>query len=73
MHLVPPMCYCELCFCLWRRIYWGRGRRTFGIEKSFISLFMMTPVVGTMSPEPKMKLMVLVKLIAIPEASAAAI
>ena len=50
----------------------GGGRNTFGMEKSFISLFMITPVAGTMSWEPKRRLMVLVMLIAMPEASAVA-
>lgn len=41
-----------------------------GIEKSFISLFMITPVSGTINCEPKRRLMVVVKLMAMPEASA---
>lgn len=41
-----------------------------GIEKSFISLFIMTPVSGTRRWEPKRRLMVVVRLMAIPEASA---
>jgi hypothetical protein len=41
-----------------------------GIEKSFISLFMMTPVSGTMTKDPKRVLIVVVKLIAIPLLSA---
>ena len=49
-----------------------RKGRTPGIEKSFISLFMMTPVAGTISWEPNRRLMVLVTLIASPLASAAA-
>ena len=42
----------------------------FGMEKSFISLFMMMPVSGTMRREPKVRLMVLVEEMARPEASA---
>ena len=37
-----------------------------GTEKSFISLFMITPVAGTMSWEPKRVLMVLVREMARP-------
>ncbi len=44
-----------------------------GIEKSFISLFMMTPVESTINCEPNKVLMVVVKLIAMPEASATTI
>lgn len=40
------------------------------MEKSFISLFNMTPVSGTMTREPKRVLMVVVRLIAMPLASA---
>ena len=41
----------------------------FGMEKSFISLFMMMPVSGTMSWEPKRRLMVVVREMANPSAS----
>ena len=41
-----------------------------GMLKSFISLFMMTPVSGTTNREPNKRLMVVVSEIAIPEASA---
>jgi hypothetical protein len=41
-----------------------------GIEKSFISLFITTPVEGTMTCEPKSVLTVLVREMAMPEASA---
>jgi hypothetical protein len=41
-----------------------------GMEKSFISLFIMTPVSGIMTREPKSVLMVVVRLIAIPLLSA---
>ena len=40
-----------------------------GMEKSFISLFMMTPVSGTMTREPKRRLMVVVSETAMPLAS----
>lgn len=40
------------------------------MEKSFISLFMMTPVSGTMSWEPKRRLTVVVREMAIPVESA---
>lgn len=43
-----------------------------GTEKSFISLFMITPVAGTMSWEPKRVLMVLVSEMARPVWSAVA-
>ena len=46
------------------------GKLTFGMEKSFISLFIITPVAGTISWEPNRRLMVLVMLIAMPDASA---
>jgi len=42
-----------------------------GMEKSFISLFMMMPVSGIMSWEPKWRLTVLVRVTAMPVASAA--
>ena len=48
-----------------RRRWTGRG-----MEKSFISLFMMTPVSGTTSWLPKSRLTVVVSEMAIPEASA---
>ena len=40
------------------------------MEKSFISLFMMTPVSGTTSWLPKSRLTVVVREMAMPEASA---
>ena len=40
------------------------------MEKSFISLFIMTPVSGIINWEPNKRLIVLVREIAIPEASA---
>jgi hypothetical protein len=43
-----------------------------GTEKSFISLFIITPVAGTMSWEPKRVLMVLVREMARPVWSAVA-
>lgn len=46
------------------------GKLTFGMEKSFISLFIITPVAGTISWEPNRRLIVLVMLIAMPDASA---
>ncbi|KAL8875574.1 MAG: hypothetical protein Q9198_006086, partial [Flavoplaca austrocitrina] len=42
----------------------------FGIEKSFISLFIITPVDSTINWEPNNKLIVVVRVIAMPEASA---
>ena len=44
-----------------------------GMEKSFISLFMMTPVSGIIKCEPNRRLIVVVKDIASPELSAALI
>lgn len=41
-----------------------------GMEKSFISLFIMRPVSGTITPEPKLRFIVLVRDIASPLASA---
>ena len=60
------------CGLFWEGKEVGTLGRTSGIEKSFISLFIMTPVAGTMSWEPNRRLMVLVMLIASPLASAAA-
>ena len=40
------------------------------MEKSFISLFIITPVSGTMRCEPKSRFTVVVSEMAIPEASA---
>ena len=40
-----------------------------GMEKSFISLFMMMPVSGTMSCEPKRRLIVVVRDMASPDSS----
>lgn len=44
-----------------------------GIEKSFISSLRITPVSGTMTVDPKSRLIVVVKEIAMPDASAATI
>src|SRR4051812_33362882 len=41
-----------------------------GMLKSFISLFMITPVSGTMTVEPKRRLIVVVREIAMPDLSA---
>jgi hypothetical protein len=41
-----------------------------GMEKSFISLFMITPVSGTMRRLPKIRLMVVVREMDMPEWSA---
>lgn len=55
------------------RMYYRSAARllAFGIEKSFISLFTMMPVSGTMRREPNVRLIVLVEEMARqPEASA---
>jgi hypothetical protein len=50
----------------------ARAEEEAGIEKSFISLFIMTPVSGTTTRKPKRVLMVIVKMIAIPLTSSTA-
>ena len=47
-----------------------KGFFPFGNEKSFISLFMMIPVMGSISRDPKRRLTVLVSETAMPKASA---